>query len=289
MAPPSRTWFGLRRKSPSIPDSEIAELGRKLTDEKQGKERIFEELTRAGAELDDAQDEGASLRAQLAAEMRRDGERTEKELASACASLNEVQAKSGGLRAQLETLESKLAAKEKEKLEAASKVAELESALESSRGAAAALEAAAEAGARRAREGDRLHYVLACNGQTGSIARSVMASDPESRLYKTFSGEWNYARDESGRAVITCHPDRWSAVLEHLTTGAVPTDRDTQLLEQARFWKLQRLTAALEALTPGAVVSNADSQGFTVRGTFVSVMSAYEPRLPFVTPRVIVQ
>ncbi|GAQ89067.1 hypothetical protein KFL_004840070 [Klebsormidium nitens] len=264
--------------------AEIGTLGRKLNDEMQEIERSIEELARARAQLGEVQSEATSLRTELAA-ARRNGERTEKELARARARLTELKAERGGLRAQVETLESKLAAEEKEKLEAASKVAELESALEIARDATAALKGAAEASARRAREGDRLHYVLACNGQTGSIARSILASEPESLLYKTFCGEWDYARDDSGRAIVTCHPDRWAAVLEHLTTGAVPKQRDSQLLEQARFWNLQRLTSALEALTPGVVVSNADSQGFTVRGTFVSVMNFSKQNLPFVTPQ----
>ncbi|GAQ86318.1 hypothetical protein KFL_002820130 [Klebsormidium nitens] len=133
---------------------------------------------------------------------------------------------------------------------------------------------AREVWARRKDEADRLEYVLALNGQVGSVPRSVLASDPESVLYKMFCGDWDYARDEKGRALITCHPKRWAAVLEHLTTGAVPAERDPLLLEQARYWNLNRLVRGLEALTPGVVVTNdPDAKGFKARCMFVSVLS----------------
>jgi hypothetical protein len=130
-----------------------------------------------------------------------------------------------------------------------------------------------EAGARRRDDSDRFEYVLACNGQTGSIPRRVLASDPDSLLYKMYSGEWDYACDAAGRALITCHPQRWAAVLEYLATGAAPAERNPLLLEQARHWNLMGLVGALEALTPGVIVTNdSDSKGFRARGTFVSVM-----------------
>ncbi|GAQ81719.1 hypothetical protein KFL_000890080 [Klebsormidium nitens] len=129
-----------------------------------------------------------------------------------------------------------------------------------------------EAGARCADERDRFEYVLALNGQTGSISRSVLASDPDSLLYKMYGGDWDYARDNEGRAIVTCHPQRWAAVLEHLATGGVPAERDPLLLEQARHWNLSRLVDGLEALNPGVIVTNdSDLMGFTVRCTFTTL------------------
>ncbi|GAQ83824.1 hypothetical protein KFL_001630210 [Klebsormidium nitens] len=118
------------------------------------------------------------------------------------------------------------------------------------------LDDARDAGARREEERARFHYVLAPNGQTGSISRTVLASAPDSLLYKMYCGDWEYPRDENGRAIITCHPDRWASVLEHLTTGTVPTEPDSRLLDQARYWYLGRLVRGLEALYPGVVVLN---------------------------------
>ena len=137
---------------------------------------------------------------------------------------------------------------------------------------------AREAGARRADSGDRFEYVLAFNGQAGSVPRSVLASAPESILYKPFCGEWDYARDKDGRAVITCHPERWAAVLEHLATGAVPAERDPLLLEQARYWNLSRLVGGLEALTPGVIVLESDESHLEVRCTFVNVTEQLHTR-----------
>ncbi|GAQ86309.1 hypothetical protein KFL_002820050 [Klebsormidium nitens] len=144
---------------------------------------------------------------------------------------------------------------------------------------------------RSEKERERFHYVLACNGQEGSVPRSVLASAPESLLYKMYSGDWDYARDDQGRALITCHPQRWAAVLEHLATGAVPAERDPLLLAQARHWNLQRLVEGLEALDPGVTVTNdADLRGFKVRCTFVSVMEKLsggkeDPRFVFRGPQ----
>ena len=130
---------------------------------------------------------------------------------------------------------------------------------------------AREAGARREDARDRFEYVLACNGQAGSVPRSVLASAPESILYKNFCGEWDYARDKGGRALITCHPERWAAILEHLATGAVPAERDPLLLEQARYWNLSRLVEGLEARFPGVIVLENDESHFKVLCTFEDV------------------
>ncbi|GAQ89201.1 hypothetical protein KFL_004960110 [Klebsormidium nitens] len=97
---------------------------------------------------------------------------------------------------------------------------------------------------------ERFHYVLALNGQEGSLPRSVLASDPESHLYKMYGGEWDYARNAEGRAIVTCHPHRWAPIVEYLATGAIPAERDPALLAQARYWNLQGLVNGLEALTP---------------------------------------
>ena len=130
------------------------------------------------------------------------------------------------------------------------------------------------AGARCASERERFEYVLAFNGEVGSVPRSVLAADQDSLLYKMYGGDWDYARDKTGRALVTCHPQRWAAILEHLTTGAVPAEWDPQLLAQARHWNSSRLVDGLEALSPGVVVtSDPGSNSFKARCTFVSVIS----------------
>jgi chromosome segregation ATPase len=70
-----------------------------------------------------------------------------------------------------------------------------------------ALSEAAVAGSRRSQDETRFHYILAGTGQVGSIPRSYLDSVPESLLTKMYNGEWDYCRDEWGRALINCHPD----------------------------------------------------------------------------------
>ncbi|GAQ84015.1 hypothetical protein KFL_001730090 [Klebsormidium nitens] len=117
------------------------------------------------------------------------------------------------------------------------------------------LREAQAAGARKAENGNQFSFVLAGTGQSGSVPRSYLESEPESLLNKMYNGEWDYARDEQGRALVNCHPERWAAILEHLATGTAPTERDQRLLDQARHWNLKRLVHALEALTPGVTVT----------------------------------
>jgi hypothetical protein len=63
--------------------------------------------------------------------------------------------------------------------------------------------------------------------------------------------------------------------MEHLATGTVPSERNAQLLDQARHWNLERLVGALEALTPGVFVArHPGSKMFTVQCRFVSVKKA---------------
>ena len=109
-------------------------------------------------------------------------------------------------RERLAKLDRKCAEEERNVEEKASRIAELEKELTQAR----------EAGARRADARERFEYVLECSGQVGSVPRNILASAPESVLFKTFCGEWEYARDQDGRALITCHPKRWAAILEHL-------------------------------------------------------------------------
>ena len=93
----------------------------------------------------------------------------------------------------------------------------------------AALAAAREAAARDDDERERFQYVLACNEQTGSISRTIShpIRSPCSTPCNAACGEWNAPARRTGAPLsrLTCHPDRWAAVLEPLTTGTVPTEQ----------------------------------------------------------------
>ncbi|GAQ86310.1 hypothetical protein KFL_002820060 [Klebsormidium nitens] len=111
-----------------------------------------------------------------------------------------------------------------------------------------ALESHREVCRRSDDERERFRYVLACNGQEGSVPRSVLASAPESLLYKiVLRGLGLRARRQGARAL-------------NVPSATV-----------ARHWNLQRLVDGLEV--PGVTVTNdADLRGFKARCTFVSVM-----------------
>jgi hypothetical protein len=136
-----------------------------------------------------------------------------------------------------------------------------------------ALSEAGVAGSRRSHDETRFHFIQAGTGQVGSIPRSYLDLVPESLLTKMYNGEWDYARDEQWRALINCHPEQWAAIMEHLATGTVPTERDQRLLDQARHWNLERLVQALEALTPGVTLTNdPDGKTCTAQCKFYPVM-----------------
>ncbi|GAQ82078.1 hypothetical protein KFL_000990280 [Klebsormidium nitens] len=232
------------------------------------KERKSTEATKAGLDDDTTLELGRAMEPE-AAEMEASlkGGALQAQIVALREELAKVEAKVTERESRNEVLLSKLSALQKEmsdkERESKRELSVLQDALQSSR----------EAGAQYEIERERLHYVLAANGQEGSVPRSVLASDPDSLLYKMYCGEWNYARDEKGRALITCHPDRWAAIVEYLATGAVPAEKDVPLLAQARYWNLRGLVKGLEALIPGVCVkSDSDSKGFKAQCIFVSVM-----------------
>lgn len=71
-----------------------------------------------------------------------------------------------------------------------------------------------------------------------SVPRSVLASDPDSLLYKG-----------SGTTRATSPRDG-------LPFGAAPAERNPLVLEQARHWYLKPSVGALEALNAGVIVTN---------------------------------
>lgn len=209
--------------------------------------------------------EGArSAEAQAAAtEARAENVALQARVASLSEELAKARAQNDVSNARLAALRTKMSEKEAETWESKETIAGLRNDLERTR----------EAVGRCTNDRERFRYVLALTGQEGSIPRSVLASDPDSHLCKMYGGEWDYARDAEGRALITCHPQRWAAIVEYLATGAVPAERDPALLAQARYWNLQGLVDGLEALVPGVTVTDdADGKGFTARCTFVSLM-----------------
>lgn len=122
----------------------------------------------------------------LITKLQHEREQLAADLGTARAAAEESCARSRDLEAQLARLRASLEEETREHHAKAARIEKLE----------AALEAARDAGARRAEERARFHYVLAHNGQTGSVSRTVLASDPDSLLYTMYCGDWEYPRDE---------------------------------------------------------------------------------------------
>lgn len=257
--------------------SEIEALREQLAEKKRESLRLAEEIAALRVQVAQLPESKAELEERESAEK---GTQTEDGFEDAIV-IDDLLNRVGAIGRELEDEKQKVIEAKRETEERTAYIAQLKEELRRTR----------EAGALCADEKDRFEYVLALNGQTGSISRSVLASDPDSLLYKMYGGDWDYARDEEGRAIVTCHPQRWAAVLEHLATGGVPAERDPLLLEQARHWNLTRLVEGLEALNPGVIVTNdADLMGFTVRCTFTSLTQQMSTgtksaRLTFAAPR----
>ncbi len=87
----------------------------------------------------------------------------------------------------------------------------------------------------------------ATSGLSGSVPHSIFLAEPASALAQAYSGQWDYAKDEEGRAVVNSDPDNWPIILNWLSFGTVPTNPTESLLSECRYWHLDRLLAAIDA------------------------------------------
>ena len=80
---------------------------------------------------------------------------------------------------------------------------------------------------------------------SGSIPRSILQAEPESVLARMYAGEWEYAKDDIGRAIINSNPKHWPVILDWLSFGTVPSHPSKGLISECEFWQLDKLLAAI--------------------------------------------
>ena len=87
-----------------------------------------------------------------------------------------------------------------------------------------------------------------------------------------YNGEWEYAKDDDGRAVVNSNPDHWPAILDWLSFGTVPNPASDALVSECRYWQLDRLLASIDiqnSANASITESAAGSHNFAVEPVIV--------------------
>lgn len=169
--PPRRAPQNLDHKRRSAGDSaketELKALRESVGSLRKALEAEVARATKAEAAAKQARSGTKALQARVAS--------LSKELLKAQTDAKEARSRNEVLQAKLSALESVTAETERQSKQ---RVGALKESLQGFR----------EADEQCKKEGKRFSYVLASNGQEGSIPWSVLASDPESLLYKMYCG-----------------------------------------------------------------------------------------------------
>ena len=102
----------------------------------------------------------------------------------------------------------------------------------------------------------------------GAWPRHIFQAEPNSALAHIYDGEWSYATDEQGRAVVNSDPAHWPIIVNWLSFGTVPKDPPAGLVSECKYWQLDGLIAALSPAEP-------DAPMFSVRTTRVDNNSGF--------------
>lgn len=95
---------------------------------------------------------------------------------------------------------------------------------------------------KRQQDSNQLKYIIRGQESTsGSVPCSLFGAEPNSVLNKTFNGEWAYATDDEGRAVINSSAAHWPLILDWLSFGAVPASPTDAFVEECGYWQLDNL------------------------------------------------
>lgn len=102
---------------------------------------------------------------------------------------------------------------------------------------------------RRAADSKMFTYVVrgAEGAGSGSVPRQIFDAEPSSALSKLYNGEWEYAADAQGRAMVNSNPMHWPIILDWLSFGTVPSNPTPELISECRFWQLERLLTIIAA------------------------------------------
>ena len=80
----------------------------------------------------------------------------------------------------------------------------------------------------------------------GSMPRIYLCREPESLLAVQFGGAFEYAKDESGAAVLNGNPENWNHIVDYLAFDYVPKNPPESLVYEARYWNLAGMVERLE-------------------------------------------
>ena len=85
-----------------------------------------------------------------------------------------------------------------------------------------------------------------CEASSGSVPRQIFEAEPGSLLNRMYNGEWEYAKDDTGQALVNSSPAHWACILDWLSFGCVPIQPTQTFLAECRYWQLSNLLAQIE-------------------------------------------
>ncbi len=154
---------------------------------------------------------------------------------------------------------------------------------------AAAMAEAADMSARRTSDTKQFAFVVR-GSHGGSVPCQIFEAEPDSVLNRMYNGEWQYAVDDTGHAMVNSNPTHWPLILDWLSFGSLPSQPTREFLAECEYWQLQRLLAALDAREQAAdakkgifkvkgqhsfKVDSLPVGGFSLKGCFSNFQGRY--------------
>ena len=121
---------------------------------------------------------------------------------------------------------------------------------------------------------------------SGSVPCSIFEAEPGSALARMYNGEWDYPKDDEGRAVVNSDPDNWPVIINWLSFGTIPNSPTGSLLSECRYWQLSKLLAAIQAKqesiddddAAGMIQAMEDSHRFSITRVVASSHGGFSVR-----------
>lgn len=89
-------------------------------------------------------------------------------------------------------------------------------------------------------------------------------------LARMYNGEWEYAKDNRGRALVNSDHHHWPLILNWLSFGAAPDPScvSPAFLAECRYWQLDKLLEQLDAAKPSTThaVAHVETRKLTKNG-----------------------
>ncbi|KAK9819147.1 hypothetical protein WJX74_011098 [Apatococcus lobatus] len=114
---------------------------------------------------------------------------------------------------------------------------------------AAALAEAQQAAQKRTASGKQFTYAVRGSSEPhlrGSVPRCIFDAEPGSMIARMYNGEWEYPKDEHGRALVNSNPAHWQLIVDWLSFSTVPASPSPEFIQECRFWQLTNLLAVID-------------------------------------------